>query len=47
MRDLLNHGPAAFSLHRFLVVDARYSFEFEGGHIPGALNLTTPEECDR
>ncbi|EFN57871.1 hypothetical protein CHLNCDRAFT_141868 [Chlorella variabilis] len=44
MRDLLTHGAAAFGLDDFAVVDCRYDYEFQGGHLPGALHLTTPEE---
>ena len=36
MRDLLTHGAAAFGLAGFVVVDCRYDFEHQGGHLPGA-----------
>ncbi|PRW56701.1 kinesin K39 isoform B [Chlorella sorokiniana] len=44
MRDLLAHGAAAFGLSGFVVVDCRYEYEHKGGHLPGALHLTTPDE---
>ncbi|RVD90830.1 M phase inducer phosphatase [Tubulinosema ratisbonensis] len=28
----------------FLVVDCRYPYEYQGGHIEGAINISTPEE---
>ena len=39
MRDLLTHGAAAFGLDDFAVVDCRYDYEFQGGHLPGGWSL--------
>ena len=47
LHEALTHGPHAFGLARCIVVDARYGFEYRGGHVRGALNLTTPEEIER
>ncbi|KAL4444376.1 hypothetical protein ABPG75_012113 [Micractinium tetrahymenae] len=44
MRDLLLHGAAAFGLSDYVVVDCRYAYEHQGGRLPGAVHLTTPEE---
>ncbi|KAL4858661.1 M-phase inducer phosphatase 2 [Chlorella vulgaris] len=43
MRDLLVHGAPAFGLDGFVVVDCRHAYEFDGGQLPGAVQLTTPE----
>ena len=29
---------------KFIIVDCRFPFEFQGGHIKGALNINTPDE---
>jgi rhodanese-related sulfurtransferase len=34
------------STHPLLIIDARFDYEFEGGHIKGALNLNTPEALE-
>ncbi|KAL4420108.1 hypothetical protein ABPG77_000589 [Micractinium sp. CCAP 211/92] len=44
MRDLLLHGAAAFGLSDYVIVDCRYDYEYQGGRLPGAVHLTTPEE---
>ncbi|KAF8309848.1 Rhodanese-like protein, partial [Clavulina sp. PMI_390] len=31
----------------FVVVDCRFDYEHEGGHIPGAINLNTDEAIER
>ncbi|CAH2243334.1 jg15533, partial [Pararge aegeria aegeria] len=39
----LLRGDYAESISEFQVIDCRYPYEFEGGHIAGAVNLYTPE----
>jgi rhodanese-related sulfurtransferase len=29
------------------IVDCRFSYEYEGGHIKGAINVKTPEELEK
>lgn len=43
MAKLLN-GEYKSSVNSFKVIDCRYPYEFEGGHIHGALNLYTHEQ---
>lgn len=43
MAKLLN-GEYKGSVNSFKVIDCRYPYEFEGGHIHGALNLYTHEQ---
>ncbi|KAK9709112.1 m-phase inducer phosphatase [Basidiobolus ranarum] len=31
---------------KFIIVDCRFSYEYEGGHIQGAINLNTKEQLD-
>lgn len=31
---------------KFLVIDCRYPYEYKGGHISGAVNITSPEELE-
>ncbi|KAJ2942425.1 hypothetical protein O0L34_g16029 [Tuta absoluta] len=38
----LIRGEFEDSVEEFKVIDCRYPYEFEGGHIPGAMNLYTP-----
>ncbi|KAH8825331.1 tyrosine phosphatase [Flagelloscypha sp. PMI_526] len=40
MDDLLN-GKYDAKIQRFQVVDCRFGYEFEGGHIPGAINVNS------
>jgi rhodanese-related sulfurtransferase len=28
-------------MNNFLIIDNRYPYEYEGGHIPGAINITS------
>ncbi|XP_069364457.1 uncharacterized protein [Maniola hyperantus] len=39
----LLRGDFVDSINEFQVIDCRYPYEFEGGHIAGAVNLYTPE----
>ncbi|XP_045782952.1 uncharacterized protein LOC123879342 isoform X2 [Maniola jurtina] len=39
----LLRGEFVDSISEFQVIDCRYPYEFEGGHIAGAVNLYTPE----
>uniref|UniRef100_A0A8C9U709 M-phase inducer phosphatase n=1 Tax=Scleropages formosus TaxID=113540 RepID=A0A8C9U709_SCLFO len=40
-------GKFEHLVERTLVIDCRYPYEFEGGHIKGALNLHQEEEVER
>ncbi len=31
----------------YLIVDCRYDYEFQGGHIPGAINIRSPQMLER
>lgn len=46
MNDLLE-GKYASLIPRFVVIDCRFKWEYEGGHIRGAINLQTAEEVDQ
>ena len=41
LAQLVNSGS-----HPLLIIDSRFEYEFEGGHIRGALNLNTPETLE-
>lgn len=41
----LIHGEFNDSVASFKVIDCRYPYEFDGGHIDGALNVYTKEQC--
>ena len=43
--DLLN-GKHSKAYDRLFVIDCRYPYEFEGGHIPGAINVNDPETIE-
>lgn len=43
MRRLLD-GDFQDRVSSFKIIDCRYPYEYEGGHIPGAINLYTPEQ---
>lgn len=46
MVDLLDgHFEECFD--ELVIIDCRYPYEFAGGHIPGALNINTPDSIDR
>jgi hypothetical protein len=32
--------------HRYYIVDCRFDYEYEGGHIRGAVNVVTPEQIE-
>ncbi|KAJ1960226.1 m-phase inducer phosphatase, partial [Dispira parvispora] len=38
------HGVYRDQYDELLIVDCRFPYEYEGGHIQGAINLSTPEE---
>ncbi|CAH4033060.1 M-phase inducer phosphatase-like isoform X2 [Pieris brassicae] len=40
----LIRGEYSDSIHDFQVIDCRYPYEFEGGHILGAVNMSTAEQ---
>ncbi|CAG9772196.1 unnamed protein product [Ceutorhynchus assimilis] len=46
MRDVLD-GKYKNVLHSFKIIDSRYPYEYEGGHIRGAVNLYTANTCLR
>lgn len=43
--DLMN-GSYDQLFDRLLIFDCRYPYEFEGGHIPSAINVNTPEAIE-
>lgn len=45
MEELLA-GTYDAKLKEFHVIDCRFDYEFNGGHIEGATNLTTPEAVE-
>tara|TARA_R110002050_G_scaffold281091_3_gene428344 strand:+ start:54 stop:659 length:606 start_codon:yes stop_codon:yes gene_type:complete len=45
LSDVLN-GKWQEGYDHFVLIDCRYQFEYEGGHIRGAVNLQTKEELD-
>lgn len=44
--DVLD-GRIDVHFEHLLVVDCRYPYEFAGGHIPGAVNVNTPERIEQ
>ena len=40
MNDLLD-GKYSSQISDFLVIDCRFDYEYNGGHIPGAININT------
>ncbi|XP_050314642.1 M-phase inducer phosphatase-like [Anthonomus grandis grandis] len=44
MKDILQ-GKYVDILTSFMVIDSRYPYEFHGGHIKGAVNIYTKENC--
>ncbi|XP_069829011.1 M-phase inducer phosphatase 3 [Dendropsophus ebraccatus] len=40
----LIHGEFNSLVEKFYIIDCRYPYEYEGGHIQGALNLHRPED---
>ncbi|CAG9321432.1 unnamed protein product [Blepharisma stoltei] len=40
LADLLDNK---ISIEKYLVIDARYPYEYEGGHIQSAVNISSPE----
>ena len=44
--DVLD-GRITGSFENLLIVDCRYSYEYAGGHIPGAINVNTPEQIEQ
>jgi len=45
MNDLLE-GRYDSLINRYVVIDCRFKWEFDGGHIKGAVNLPTIEEVE-
>lgn len=44
LKNLLD-GKFSGKVPSFTIIDCRYPYEFQGGHIPGAINLYTHEQC--
>jgi len=45
MADFLRSGGVVSGVQTsFIIVDCRFPFEFQGGHIKGALNICSPED---
>ncbi|CAG9763803.1 unnamed protein product [Ceutorhynchus assimilis] len=44
MKDLLD-GKYKDLIQSFQIIDSRYPYEYEGGHIRGAINIYTQESC--
>ena len=36
--------PSALAIPNFMIIDCRFDYEFNGGHIEGAVNLSSPED---
>lgn len=34
-------------IHDFHVIDCRFDYEYNGGHIPGAVNINTPDDVEK
>ncbi|CAK9781237.1 unnamed protein product [Cutaneotrichosporon oleaginosum] len=45
LRDVLD-GHYDSKIKRFHIIDCRFDYEFEGGHIDGAINIQNPAELD-
>lgn len=43
--DVLD-GTISGSFEKLVVVDCRYPYEYVGGHIPGAINVNTPDQIE-
>ena len=37
------HCAQNFSIPNFIIIDCRFKQEFEGGHIQGAVNISSPD----
>ncbi|XP_022649703.1 M-phase inducer phosphatase 1-like [Varroa jacobsoni] len=46
MNDIIN-GVYDHVINSFQIIDCRYPYEYDGGHIKGALNLYTPDHIIR
>ena len=46
MEELIN-GTYSGIIDEFHLIDCRYPYEFEGGHIKGAINITTTDRIDK
>lgn len=44
-RILLGHHNHEFD--EFIIIDCRFNYEYDGGHIAGALNVSTKEDLER
>lgn len=45
-KHLIESGQYSFEqgIPNFIIIDCRFDYEFAGGHIEGAINLSSPEE---
>ncbi|XP_030748844.1 M-phase inducer phosphatase-like [Sitophilus oryzae] len=46
MRKLMT-GEYDDKISSFKIIDCRYPYEYDGGHISGAVNIYTHEQCDK
>jgi rhodanese-related sulfurtransferase len=46
LADVL-HGRHPHLLQDLLIIDCRYPYEYAGGHLPGAVNVNSPDGIDR
>jgi len=47
--NTISHETLSHMMRRvkdYLIVDCRFDYEYEGGHIRNALNLNTPEAME-
>ncbi|KAF8479953.1 hypothetical protein JB92DRAFT_1769698 [Gautieria morchelliformis] len=45
LKDLI-HGVYSTQVSSFTIVDCRFEYEYDGGHIPGAINLNTADSIE-
>lgn len=41
---LNNQGTVNGVRRQFIIIDCRFPFEYQGGHIKGALNISSPDD---
>ena len=39
-------GAYASHMNEVIIIDARFSYEYKGGHIKGAVNVTNPADLE-
>ncbi|KAF8917100.1 hypothetical protein CPB85DRAFT_1374416 [Mucidula mucida] len=45
--NALMDGAFNDRIHDFHVIDCRFDYEYNGGHIPGAVNINTPDDVEK